>query len=475
MNANILVFDLGSTYTKAVAYRLDGETLSLLGVGQSPTTLSDVAVGAIKAENKIRSAGIQFDNGVKRYSSCSAAGGLRMVAMGYMPKVTAKAAKEVAMTAGARVMEVISADEPPAFREEVLYEIRPDIILLAGGTDNGDESSALENAEIIAKAKVKATVIIACNKNVQRRVANRLKKANITYIRVPNIIPTIHELNTKPAREAIHGQFINQIVNAQGIQDFCKNLTNGKVMPTPGAILQANELLSKGIYGREGIGSTLLIDLGGATTDIHSALPELEDLKLEERGLVINNEKQFSYRTVEGNLGMRVSAGGVLEAVGAATLLHCIPKEYPLDESQIVAYIDRVEEETTHIPGDATEMCMDHAIAACAIHLALKRHAGIYAKEDDAVMGVMAGTAMGRDLRYLKNIVCVGGVFVNATHEQRMRILDLALMEEGNSLLPINPPRIQYDNHYILFSLGVLGKEYPEAVLDYMMREWHQQ
>ncbi len=91
MNANILVFDLGSTYTKAVAYRLDGETLSLLGVGQSPTTLSDVAVGAIKAENKIRSAGIQFDNGVKRYSSCSAAGGLRMVAMGYMPKVTAKA------------------------------------------------------------------------------------------------------------------------------------------------------------------------------------------------------------------------------------------------------------------------------------------------------------------------------------------------------------------------------------------------
>ena len=170
MKANTIVFDIGSTYTKAVAYHLKKGSLSFLAAGQAPTTLSDVAVGAAQAEQTISVQGIAFEEDVKRYSSCSAAGGLRMVAMGYMPKVTAKAAKEVAMTAGARVMEVISVDEPPEYREEVLHEIRPDIILLAGGTDNGDETSALENAGIICKAGVKATVIIACNRNAQKKV-----------------------------------------------------------------------------------------------------------------------------------------------------------------------------------------------------------------------------------------------------------------------------------------------------------------
>lgn len=73
-------------------------------------------------------------------------------------------------------------------------------------------------------------------------------------------------------------------------------------------MLLASELLSRGSYDHDGVGSLILVDIGGATTDIHSALPELEKLTIEERGLVINNEKQFSYRTVDGNLGLRVSA-----------------------------------------------------------------------------------------------------------------------------------------------------------------------
>ena len=350
MKANTIVFDIGSTYTKAVAYHLKKGSLCFLAAGQAPTTLSDVAVGAAQAEQTISAQGIAFEEDVKRYSSCSAAGGLRMVAMGYMPKVTAKAAKEVAMTAGARVMEVISVDEPPEYREEVLHEIRPDIILLAGGTDNGDETSALENAGIICKAGVKATVIIACNRNAQKKVARLLDQAGIENIRVANIIPTIHELNTKAAREAIHSQFINQIVNARGVRDFCRTLNNKEVIPTPGAIFMASELLAKGLYEKAGIGSLMLIDIGGATTDIHSAIPELEELKLEERGLVINNEKQFSYRTVEGNLGMRVSASGVLEAVGAKTLASMLDPSLGISEAAMIDYIEKVEELTSLVP-----------------------------------------------------------------------------------------------------------------------------
>ena len=149
MLANIIVFDVGSTYTKACAFRLDHGRFTFLGRGQSPTTLHDIMEGAGKAEAAIKAQGVEFDELCKRYSSCSAAGGLRMVALGYMPRVTAKAAKEVAMTAGARVMQVVSSEEPLDYRKEVLMEISPDIILLSGGTDGGDETCAMENAEMI--------------------------------------------------------------------------------------------------------------------------------------------------------------------------------------------------------------------------------------------------------------------------------------------------------------------------------------
>lgn len=471
MLANILVFDVGSTYTKASAFLLAGEELTFLGRGQSPTTLENIMEGASRAEHAIRKQGVEFADCVKRYSSCSAAGGLRMVALGYMPRVTAKAAKEVAMTAGARVMEVISFEEPPAYRMEVLQEIKPDIILLAGGTDSGDETSVAENVDIMCKVKGKATVILACNKYAQRAAAEKLSAAGISYVRVPNIMPTIHELNVKPAREAIHEQFINQITKASGLKEFRATLEDQTVVPTPGAVLLASELLAKGTYEQEGIGGLILVDIGGATTDIHSAIPELENLKLEERGLVINNEKQFSYRTVEGNLGMRVSATGIPEAVGPRAVIRAMDTAYEeIAPEDILDYTEMLERETGHVPAGGREACIDRALATCAIDVALRRHAGFYAQESDPVMGIMAGTAMGRDLRAVENVLCAGGIFVYGDPERREEMVSRCFRNPGISLLPLRDPKIMIDKDYILYAMGVLGKHYPDAALSFMKK-----
>ena len=173
MKANILVYDVGSTYTKGAAFALADGKLTFLARGQHPTTLENISDGARGAEAEIRDKGVECAPDMGRFSPCSAAGGLRMVAMGYMPRVTAKAAKEVAMTAAARGMEVVSADEPPEFREEVLREIKPDIILLSGGTDGGDMANVLENADIICKVHGEGTVILGCNKFAQRAAAEK--------------------------------------------------------------------------------------------------------------------------------------------------------------------------------------------------------------------------------------------------------------------------------------------------------------
>ena len=470
MLANILVYDVGSTYTKAAAFRLENEKLSFLGRGQHPTTLEDIGIGARGAEAEIHALGVEFEPDVKRYSSCSAAGGLRMVAMGFMPRVTAKAAKEVAMTAGARVMEVVSADEPPEFREEVLREIRPDIILLSGGTDGGDMANVLENTDIICSVRGEGTVILACNKYAQRECVSRLKGAEIQCIRVPNILPTIHELNVKPARLAIHEQFINQITRAKGLREFRDSLADKTVIPTPGAVLLASELLAKGTHEQDGVGGVILVDIGGATTDIHSALPELDTLKEEERGLVISNEKQFSFRTVEGNLGLRVSATGITEAVGEKAILRAMPKEYA-DEytpDDVRDYAELLEADNSHVPPDKKGAALDRAFAACAADVAIRRHAGYYAKEADPIMGIMAGAPMGRDLRNVRQVLCVGGIFLHCKGQEREDIVRRTFANPGISLLPVDEPDIWFDEDYILYAMGVLAKHYPEEVLTYM-------
>ena len=376
------------------------------------------------------------------------------------------------MTAGARVMQVVSADEPLSFRREVLREINPDIILLSGGTDGGDEACVLENADMICELKSKATVILGCNRYIQRTVAEKFAAAGIECVRVPNIMPTIHELKVAPARAAIHEQFIRQITRARGLLEFQSTLEDRVVVPTPGAVLLASELLAKGSYEQEGSGALILVDIGGATTDIHSAIPELEKLTIEERGLVINNEKQFSYRTVEGNLGLRVSAMGIPDAVGPKAVVRAMDGGFGVEPDDVLDYTEDLERHTDHIPADEREASLDRALASCAISVALRRHAGVYAQEADPVMGVMAGTAMGRDLRNVRRVLCVGGIFVHTDEARGRELVRRCFADPGISLLPLEEPEILLDRDYIFYALGVLGKHFPDMVLDFMKEHY---
>lgn len=465
-NVNLLVFDVGSTYTKLSGFELENEVLDYKERTQVPTTVDNIELGFQNAKQKLTDQGCNITDEQLILSTSSAAGGLRMVALGYMPRVTAKAAKEVAMSAGARVLEIISHEDQPEYRIQVLREIKPDIILLAGGTDGGDQDSVLENAEIIVKAGVKAVVIIAGNKEAQPQVEKRFVDNNVVSVRVPNLMPTIHELNVKPAREAIHKQFIKQIVRAKGLNKLLEQVSNKKVIPTPGAILLGAELLAKGTYQQEGVGDVLIIDVGGATTDIHSVVPELEKLSIEEKGLVVSNEKQTSYRTVEGNLGLRVSATGIVEAVGPLGVLAKIGKKGEEYENKLVEYTNFLEKNPEYISVSDLEREFDMALAISAIEVALKRHAGFIAKEFDPLMGIIPGTPIGRDLRKIKYVIAVGGIFTHSTPEIRKFILEEAFKNPGPSLLPLNPQPI-CDDKYIMYALGTLSQEYPEITFTF--------
>jgi uncharacterized protein (TIGR01319 family) len=461
MHADLLVFDVGSTYTKLTAFRLKQGELEFAARSQAPTTIADIETGLANARQALAASGVRVSDEAKVFSTSSAAGGLRMVALGYMPRVTAKAAKEVAMSAGARVLEIISHEDLPEYRLEVLREIKPDIVLLAGGTDGGDQQSLIENAHIIVQAGIKAVIIIAGNKEAQNQVAEIFTSCNIPHIRVPNVMPTIHELKVKPAREAIHEQFIKQITQAKGLNKLLNIVSNKKVMPTPGAVLLGAELLAKGTFQEEGVGDVIVIDIGGATTDIHSVLPDLEKLTIEEKGLVVTNEKQPSYRTVEGNLGLRVSATGIVETIGPLGVLAKIGYNSEEIADQLSAYTEYLEQNPGHISQSPQEKQFDLALAISAIEVALKRHAGYIAQDFNPVMGIMPGTPVGRDLRRVKYVIAVGGIFTHGALADKQFILAEAFKNPGISLLPLKPQFI-IDEQYLLYALGTLGSQYAD-------------
>ena len=476
MAESYLLHDVGSTYSKVAAFKRNDGGLEFLGRDQHRTTLDDIIRGLDEGRAAL---GAEVAAAVAEaviLASSSAAGGLRMVAMGYMPKVTAKAAKEVAMNAGARVLEVVSHDEPPDYRLEILREIRPDIILLAGGTDGGETDSLLENASLIVKAELKAKVIIAGNITAQPRAAKILEDAGVPYVRVGNVMPTIHDLNVRPARSAIHAEFIKQITNAPGLAHLAEVVEGGEVMPTPAAILMGAELLANGTYNQDGVGGLLILDVGGATTDVHSVMPELGELRLEERGLVINNDKQVAFRTVEGNLGMRVSASGIVETVGPAGVLtirdRLLGKDGPVGEfdqgeiERLTEYAVFLEENTSHLPAGQWELEIEPALATAAMEAALRRHAGYWVTEFNPKLGLAPGSPVGRDLRGVKWVVGVGGFFTYNSRELCLKVLGEIFRNPGYSLFP-EFPEFRLDSQYLLYAMGLLGRHCPDAALSF--------
>lgn len=464
MTINFLAYDVGSTFTKLAAFEESDQGMRLVGRSQTPTTIEDIGIGLERSRRQLPDADTGISSSCKVLAASSAAGGLRMVAMGYMPRVTTKAAREVAMNAGARVMEVVSHEDAPEMRLEILREIRPDIILLTGGTDGGDRDAILQDARLIVKAGVDAVVIIAGNRQAQPAVEERLKGAGVQCRRVRNVLPTIHELHVQSAREAIHGQFIHQIARANGLQRLIDEVSDGKVLPIPGAVLLAAELLAKGTPGRDGLGDLMLIDIGGATTDVHSVLPGLEDLSLEEKGLVVSNEKQMSYRTVEGNLGLRISATGIVEAVGAQGVLAGIDCRDESLAERLKQYTAFVEKHPNHIAADEQERQFDTALAIAAIEVAIKRHAGYLAREYNPVMGTAPGTPLGRDLRNVRQVIAVGGILSHSPPERRSFILRQAFRRPGISLLPTQPA-FAVDEYYLMYALGLLAPQAADSVL----------
>ncbi|UCG43820.1 MAG: glutamate mutase L [candidate division WOR-3 bacterium] len=367
------VTDIGSTTTKAILFEKHADRWRFFRQ-EAPTTVEkpceDVSVGVLRAFRALeRETGrklLERDIPCVPYlSTSSAGGGLAMVVTGLIRDLTAESADRVALGAGAIVLDVIAMNDgrTPYRKIEDLKTMRPDMVLLAGGFDGDNTSGPVYLAELIAESglhpklnpSARLDVVYGGNINARKYVAQVLKK-DYQYHEVPNVRPEGARENPAPARRRIHELFMEHVMSQAPGYESIKPLVAAPIRPTPAAFGNLLALLSRDL------GKTIMaIDIGGATTDVFSAV----------KGRV--------FRTVSANLGMSYSIRNVAENGGMTDILRLIRAESdvsdaPPTERELWDRVGNKHIHPTALPATAAHARTEWAVATVAIRRAVIQH-----------------------------------------------------------------------------------------------------
>lgn len=433
--ARVLCVDFGSTFTKAAL--VDSDDGTLVATAANPTTLQTDLLDGLAAIRTTLAA-----ERVDDVVACSSAGGgLRLAVVGYEREVTAEAGHRVGLSAGAKVVHV-AGGELSAGDVVELRAARPDVVLLVGGTDGGNSEVLRHNARRLGIGRVPVPVVVAGNVDGRDDAVHELVSRGRRVFVAANVLPRIGVLDPEPARAAIREVFIRHVIGGKG-------LTRGSALgrmiraATPDVVLSGVEVLADGGPGVPGAGEVVVVDVGGATTDVYSALtPTGEDASLRKDVV----QTLWRARTVEGDLGMRWNAAGVVEAAVSEGLL------VPSDAGRLAAYAAGVAGDPAFVAATPDDVAADGELARLAVTVALRRH------------GRPAGpTSAPRRLVEVRLVVGSGGVLRHGDDRLRSRVLAAATGDHGGGWQVPRSATLAVDHRYVLFAAGLLANDAPHA------------
>jgi len=472
----ILATDCGSTTTKAILIERQAGEYRLVVRGEAPTTVEapfdDVTVGVINAvreveelsgrkildeENKIIRPS-QGTEGVDIYlSTSSAGGGLQMTVAGVVKAMSAESAERAALGAGAIIIDVVAVDDGRKEYEKVrrIRELRPDMILVSGGTDGGTVKHLVEIGEMLIAADPKPRlgigmrlpVIFAGNKDA-RKPFSELVDGKVDLRIVDNLRPTMDRENLGPAREAIHELFLQHVMQQAPGYGKLSSWVDSGIMSTPNAVGKIIQTIAE----QFGI-NVLAVDIGGATTDVFSVF-----------------DGTFN-RTVSANLGMSYSICNVLTEAGVANIARWVP--FAVDERSLRNALRNKMIRPTTIPYSVSDLRTEQAVAREALRLAFEHHKSLArtlkgVQQVRTVGELLTQEATGKtlvDMMRLDMIVGSGGVLSHAPRraEAAYMMLD-AYQPEGVTMLAV-------DSIFMMPQLGVLSTVHPEAAAQVFERD----
>jgi uncharacterized protein (TIGR01319 family) len=479
---SILATDCGSTTTKAILIEKRGSEYRLIVRGEAPTTVEapfdDVTVGVINAvreveelsgkrlispEGKILTPAQDEKTGVDLYlSTSSAGGGLQMTVAGVVKAMSAESAQRAALGAGAIIIDVIAVDDGRKDYQKVerIRQLRPDMILMSGGTDGGTVNHLVELAEMLVSADPKPRlglganlpVIYAGNKDAFPPV-QELLDGRVELRQVENLRPTLERENLLPAREAIHDLFLEHVMQqAPGYSKLSTWVSRG-IMSTPNAVGK----IMQTIANQRNI-TVLGVDIGGATTDVFSVFRN-------EAGESIFN------RTVSANLGMSYSICNVLTEAKTENINRWLPFE--ISEAELRNQLRNKMIRPTTIPQRRMDLMIEQAVSREALRLAFDHHKslarGLTGIQQQRTIGeALSQDATGKTLVNMMDldmIVGSGGVLSHAPRraQSAMMMMD-AYQPEGVTLLTV-------DSIFMMPQLGILSTIHEEAATQVFERD----
>lgn len=452
-----VLVDFGSTYTKMVCVNI--EERKVVATDKYPSTVSyDAAIGLYQCFDAARAAiGDENFRSALKLATSSAAGGLRMAVVGLTKSLSIEAGRNASFSAGAKIVCSMAGLISEADLETIEGS-EAEILLLCGGYEGGNTHGLLHNAEVLSESKLAIPVIYSGNSSVARDIRRIFISKGKECFLAENIIPDVSSLNIKPTADIIRELFMNRITNMKGVGSVQKEM-DGPIVPTPAAILSAGELLCFGTKNKTGMGTIMVADIGGATTDIYSYIEN----KSFSGAKIIGTPEPFAKRTVEGDMGMRESSICLVKEVGEKNFAErCGISEIFLKEA-----IEKRTTFTDYIVDDCREKIIDHNIACYAVNISARRHAGYVAKEFSSGCRLVQ---RGKNLTEIKTIVGTGGIIVN--EDDAVSILEnvrINTLEKGHILLP-EKINVLVDWDYVLFAAGLLRKYDEEAAFAIMER-----
>jgi uncharacterized protein (TIGR01319 family) len=426
----VLCVDFGSTFTKAAL--VDTDAGALVASREVATTIAtDVLDGYRSVLGSLAAGGAGEPDEVLACSS--AGGGLRLAVVGYERDVTAEAGHRVGLSAGAKVVHVAAGPMSGA-DVAALRSARPDIVLLVGGTDGGNADVLLHNAGRLARARVHAPVVAAGNADAADEVAALLTATGRRFTVTENVLPRIGVIAPEPARAAIRAAFLHHVIGGKGLSRG-PAFADMVQAATPDAVLAGVEVLA------DTVGSdVLVVDVGGATTDVYSVLhPQGEDAGLAKDVVA----PLWHSRTVEADLGVRWNAEGVVEAAG---------REHVPVPDDLRRYAAALAADPGHLPGDEAEEGLDLALARAAAVVAVRRHA--------------RPPSPGSSPRGLADVAVVvgsGGVLRHAPAAGQEGVLTAVAGDHAGGWRVPRDPILVTDTAYLLCAVGLLAGPHPES------------
>jgi uncharacterized protein (TIGR01319 family) len=441
--------DVGSTFTKVAAVDLDNATV-LASAACRTTVDSDVLVGLDLAVESVVASGAGGATDIRTLDVCSSAGGgLRLAVVGYEQLVTSEAGHRVGLSAGARVVHV-AAGRLDRSGVDALRAARPDVVLLVGGTDGGEVEVLVHNAGQLATARLRVPVVVAGNIDGRDGAMAVLVARGVPAIATENVLPRIGELRPLPARAAIRSVFLRHVIGGKRLSRGPRfaSLVRGA---TPDVVLTAVEL-----FADEVAGDLLVVDVGGATTDVYSVLHADPDALVDPdvAGTLWHS------RTVEGDLGMRWSAPGVVAAAATERLLD------PAEASWLDAAARVRADDPTYLPMTETDRRAEIRIAQLAMVIAVRRHA----RGGPAMTGTDRSHRGRRDLRRVRLLIGSGGVLRHAPAAVGATMLHSVLSDHAGGWAVPQAASPVVDTDYLLAPAGLLAVDHPATARTLLRR-----